>query len=109
MFGEISTHGIPDSTDQTPRAAKAPTDRSKINQMILENKIESLALTCHALVEILRQHGITSEMLAAKMEEIDLRDGKLDGRMSPVSKACGRCGRRNSKNRTNCLYCGDAA
>ncbi len=73
----------------------------------LEAKVDGLALTCQALFEILQaQCGVTEEQLSQKMEEIDLRDGKKDGRISPPNKACSKCGRRASSGRGNCLYCG---
>ena len=42
-----------------------------------------------ALAEILStQRGITDEMIEAKMREIDLRDGKLDGKLQRSAKLC---------------------
>ena len=40
------------------------------------------------------------------MGEIDLRDGKADGKMTRSDTDCFQCGRRLGKRRRNCLYCG---
>ena len=73
----------------------------------VEKKLESLALACQSLWEILQEHTkISEEDLMAKMEEVDIRDGKMDGRISPRAEACQNCNRKTSRRRTNCLYCG---
>lgn len=74
----------------------------------LESKIDSLALTCQAMWEILRDRtDIDEEQLMAKMKEIDLRDGSADGKMGTGGKPCPSCGRMLSRRRTSCLYCGE--
>jgi len=40
------------------------------------------------------------------MEEIDLRDGKSDGKLAPDTVECTGCGRKAKSTRRNCLYCG---
>lgn len=89
------------------RAAERATDRSNQMQERLEEKIDSLALTCQALFEILEEQvGLTKAQLDSKMEEIDLRDGVKDGRITPTNQVCSDCGRRTSRTRRACLYCG---
>ena len=111
MFWDLYQHSQIRSNsqhaDKALRAAEKAAKQTDSMHEKLESKIESLALTCQAMFEILEaRDGLTKEMLAAKMEEIDLRDGKLDGRMSPPKKSCVQCGRRTSKTRSKCLYCG---
>jgi hypothetical protein len=75
----------------------------------LEDKLDSLALTCQAMWEILRDRSsITEEDLANKVQEIDLRDGKLDGRLnrSESERACPKCARLLHRRHAKCLYCG---
>jgi hypothetical protein len=111
MFWDLYQHSQIRSNsqhaDKALRAAERTAKQTESMHEKLESKIESLALTCQAMFEMLEARGgFTKEMLAEKMEEIDLRDGKLDGRMSPPKKSCVRCGRRTLKTRSNCLYCG---
>jgi len=75
----------------------------------LEQKFDRIALMTIALTEIVQERlGIESKEVEAKLREIDERDGKLDGRLSPPKslKTCPVCSRINGGTRTNCLYCG---
>ena len=54
-----------------------------------------------------QQHGFADEVLTKLIAEIDLRDGKLDGRAAAQSpQPCPFCGRPISTRRPFCLYCG---
>jgi len=93
------------------RASRADTKATNVKYDLgrMEDKLDSLALTCQAMWEILRERdGITDEVLIAKMTEIDLRDGRADGRMSSAGVPCKNCGRELSRHRERCLYCGTA-
>jgi hypothetical protein len=80
--------------------------RSRVNQMKAE--IDRLMLITQALWEILKEeHGYTEEILVNRINEIDLRDGKLDGKVATQGPiGCPKCGRANRPNRATCLYCG---
>jgi hypothetical protein len=76
----------------------------------LENSLQRLLLINHALWELLRDHvGLTPKQLLDKVNEIDLRDGKLDGRESlpPTQRECSKCGRILSRRHQSCIYCGE--
>ena len=79
--------------------------QSKIGQMKAE--IDRLLFITQALWELLKEeHGYTEEVLINRINDIDLRDGKLDGKMAtqgPVG--CPKCGRANRPNRPACIYC----
>jgi len=69
--------------------------------------IDALALSCAAMWELLSEKlGVTDQELMAKIEEIDLRDGKLNGKMANVTLECPDCGRSNNSKRVRCIYCG---
>jgi hypothetical protein len=88
---------------------QAQRDNRELEREIreLKQQVERLSLASLALAEILRdQLGISAEVIAGKMQEIDLRDGKLDGKFQPPAKQCGECGRVSSPMSANCLYCG---
>ena len=74
----------------------------------LEEKVDRLSLLCHALFEELeRATGFSEEKLKEKMTQIDLRDGREDGKYDPVMGAgCPDCGRQVKKTRRNCFWCG---
>ena len=74
---------------------------------LLEQQVGRLRLASIAMAEILRDHlGISSDLIEAKIQEIDLRDGKLDGTFRPSPKTCADCGRVSSSMNATCLYCG---
>ncbi|WP_145212363.1 hypothetical protein [Planctomycetes bacterium TBK1r] len=96
--------------DASETAARAESKSQNVHFEIarLEDKIESLALTCQALWEVARDHsGLSDEQLLAKVSEIDLRDGVADGKMGSGTDSCGKCGRTLSKRRMSCMYCGE--
>lgn len=75
----------------------------------LERRADRTALACQALWEILKlKTGVTESEVFSKMEEIDRRDGRADGRISSQVQRCGRCNRSVNSARPVCLYCGHA-
>jgi hypothetical protein len=107
MFWEFYQQSLIHNANTTANRAQLKAEQSKDYLDLLENKIESLALACQSLWEILEERtDITSDDLDRKMEEVDLRDGKKDGRLSAAAKTCGSCGRKTSRRRPICLYCG---
>ncbi len=107
MFWELyQTSQIHQAQSQAGRAElKSQQVEERIR--LLEDKIESLALACQSLWEIVRDNtAISQEQLERKMEEVDLRDGKRDGKLSRVVSDCTNCGRKTGRRRRICIYCG---
>ena len=98
---------IHDASSKASNAeAKAVNFKHVVRQ--LEGKVDSLALTCQALWEILRDRTkLTEEELIEKITEIDLRDGSQDGRMGTRGAPCPRCNRVLSRRHESCMYCGE--
>jgi len=72
----------------------------------LERRLDRLTLASQALWELLRAHGgVTDAHLMAKMQEVDLRDGREDGKITPVVKVCPKCHRNSHSRRLHCVYC----
>ena len=73
----------------------------------LKRKADALTIACQSLWEIVRTRlTLDEEMMLAKMQEIDLRDGKLDGKIATKKITCPSCARPNNTKRHSCLYCG---
>ena len=85
--------------------AKRKSSDNEISIRTLEEKIDHLSLVCMAMGELLEEVGFSKKMLLNKIEEIDLRDGKLDGKLSP-SNTCKSCSRTVATRHISCLYCG---
>lgn len=74
----------------------------------LQSRVDGLALGCQALWELLCENTSLSDRdIEARMQEIDLRDGKADGKMSTTVRDCPTCHRPVNARRPTCLYCGD--
>ena len=73
----------------------------------LSGRIDRLSLVCLSMWELLQQEtGVSEEDLLSKVKEIDLRDGKLDGKLRKKAAQCSQCGRVMSRQHGRCLYCG---
>ena len=60
-----------------------------------------------ALWEIIREHSdFKEEDLEKKMLEIDLRDGKTDGKIGALVLNCPACGSKTNSKRPTCIICG---
>jgi hypothetical protein len=57
--------------------------------------------------EILNEKlGVSENELLVKVREIDLRDGREDGKKRRILKKCPGCERVMNEGRTCCVYCG---
>lgn len=116
MFWELYQYGrIHDASanaDAARSAARAnEADVRDLRGIVdrLERQVERLTLANLALAQILRDRlGVKEAEVEAAVRDIDVRDGKLDGRLDlPVQvKRCEACQRVNGPQRFTCLYCG---
>ena len=75
----------------------------------LDSKIDGLALICQALLEILQEKAELSEKeIVEKIKEIDLRDGREDGKLTGKMSSCSKCKRPAHSRQRTCMYCGTA-
>jgi hypothetical protein len=73
----------------------------------MEKRISRLSLLCQSMWELLRERAeFTDEQLATKVLEVDLRDGRTDGRMATQVTNCPSCSRKTNSKRASCVICG---
>jgi len=73
----------------------------------LEARVDQLNLINMALWSFIQQKtDLTEDDLEARVREIDLADGRLDGKVRVTPTECSACGRVMSKRHARCLYCG---
>ena len=86
--------------------SRAASDVRTQNEFI-QCDVEKLFMLTEALWTILKEkHGCTDAELVQRVQEIDLRDGKLDGKVAKVNPDCPKCSRKLMGKRPVCLYCG---
>ncbi len=99
------------SASRADKKASRAADKAEDLAMDVEDlgkRVDSLTLLSMALWELFKQEtNLTDELIKKKIEEIDMLDGKLDGKLNPPHPDCPSCKRRNNARRTHCLYCGD--
>jgi hypothetical protein len=90
--------------------ARADAREAKTETELMRHDIERLLMITEALWSFLKkEHGYTDEALMKVVNEIDLRDGRLDGKVAAKPPAaCPSCGKINSNKRQFCMYCGNA-
>ena len=65
-----------------------------------------LCIGMFLLALVQEKTGLTEEELMERVKQIDLLDGKEDGRITPQVARCSNCGRVMNPRHTRCLYCG---
>src|SRR5687768_12471359 len=89
------------------RLARPSPERLLETVRELEARVEKLVLLSMATWSLLEEKtGLSEEDLLKKVQEIDLSDGKLDGRVTPSVARCPKCGRAMAARHDSCLFCG---
>ena len=89
-------------------ASALARDVSRENEC-LRHDVDRLYMIVEALWEMLKTHaGCTDADLTALVQQIDLRDGKLDGcaAQGKARSKCPRCGRTLLSAQPYCPWCG---
>ena len=107
LWDLIQQRQIGKAREAASRAASS-VSRTENEVAELERVIDSLALACQAMWELVREQGnLTDEVLLKRMQEVDLRDGKRDGRIGANASTCPACSRANNSRHERCVYCGE--
>ncbi len=75
----------------------------------LNERVDKLLMVVRAMWALLEEQGMTTDQLMAKIEEIDSRDGELDGRIRPESVECPSCHSKVGPGLRACQMCGTEA
>ena len=90
-------------------ANRAYYSAKRVGEQVHELKSMSgkALLVCEAMWSFMQERmGITEEELIQRMEDIDLTDGKLDGKVRRSVDTCPHCDRTISLRYPRCIYCG---
>lgn len=73
----------------------------------MRKAIGKLMMITQAMWEIIAEsHSLSDDHIVAKVREIDLRDGAVDGKIKKPIRVCVSCGKVLPLGRDGCLYCG---
>ena len=106
----IAAHKRINSIKSDMRAQKLTLDESELSAVSMRQDIERLYMLVEALWLIVKEKsGINDDALAELVKQIDLQDGKLDGRNSSNAtvRKCANCGRTLLRGQSKCTYCGN--
>lgn len=74
---------------------------------MLEDRVDRLTMICLAMWTLLKESGkFTDEELVNLVREVDLTDGKLDGKYRVETTLCPSCKRTMAAKHRKCIYCG---
>ena len=108
LYQQSRIHRAEDAaTEAGVRATRRAADvGDRVNA--IQEDMDRLMLVVAGLMQILSERlDISDEQIEAAVRDIDLRDGKLDGRQTLSPRTCPSCGRPNGFRHKRCLYCGD--
>lgn len=98
------------SSPALPETIRQERDPAKLAAVLeeVDTRLSRQLLLLGALCELLQEAGLVNPaQLLNRMEAIDRRDGRADGRLGQsASCRCRSCGRVSSGPRQRCLYCG---
>jgi len=98
-FGMSDLYDFPDARAAS-RDAQAQIDD-------LRDRLDRMTLLSYAMWTLAREKlGVTDEQLADRVQELDLSDGKLDGKIGVPVTECLKCRRKMSQRHRRCIYCG---
>ena len=81
----------------------------RANVSEVDARLERTLLAVEAMWTLLREKlGLSDLELVERINELDVSDGKLDGRVRKTPVSCPACGRAMSRKFPRCMYCGQA-
>lgn len=98
-----------DASQAWEASARAVVKAEQFSQRLkdVEERLERMSLACQALWEIAKERlELEEEDVYKKMQEVDMRDGKQDNKISTRILNCPKCKRVNNTTRLSCMYCG---
>ncbi|MGA7098461.1 MAG: hypothetical protein WB245_12930 [Acidimicrobiia bacterium] len=72
----------------------------------LNERIDRMLMIVRGMWALMEEQGLTADQLIAKMNELDTKDGEVDGLMRPQPRDCRSCGSKVAAGLDACQFCG---
>ncbi|NLN93806.1 MAG: hypothetical protein GX130_10935 [Candidatus Hydrogenedens sp.] len=108
FFGAALAKALGDAQEKMDKEAFAANREKMVTgeTKALRDQVERLCMLNQAMWELVSEKlGLTDADLEKKAVEVDLRDGKLDGKMTAHPVRCPQCGRVSNSRHKKCMYC----
>ncbi len=100
-------HYFYDSLYSHDSEARTQAREARMDAAGLRERLDRQALMSMALWSLMKEHlGLTDDQLLKRVQDIDLSDGKLDGKVMQGVSDCKKCKRSLSPRHAKCIYCG---
>lgn len=108
-YGSVYSQAASAQAQSDASTAQASAREAMAETEFLRHDVNRLLLITEALWTLLKkERGYSEDVLADLVKEIDMRDGRLDGKTAKaVPLPCPNCGKINSSKRSMCIYCGN--
>lgn len=109
MSGLVAASVAREAAAQARRTGEISQATNLVRSDVIELRehVDRLALMTQSLWELLQERlHLTDADLEKKVQEVDLRDGAADGKMSRHALRCPKCLRVSNSRHKKCLYCG---
>ncbi|MBT3199304.1 MAG: hypothetical protein HN350_05260 [Phycisphaerales bacterium] len=108
IFGAAAAQYQANMAAQDAQTASRAAMEAGRQSEALSLDVEKLFMITEALWNILKEkHGYTDDDLNVMVQDIDLRDGQLDGKVAKKpNPPCQKCGRVLMARHPVCIYCG---
>jgi len=105
-FFDISQQLSGYSAQKTADRAIEKNAETVLDLQTVAHRLDALTLASQALWELLRERtGLTDHEILRRIEQIDLRDGHKDGKITPRPIVCPNCGKTLNSRHKRCIYC----
>lgn len=88
--------------------AKSKASEAKTSVDELSARLDRTVMACEALWTFVHEKlGVSEQEFIDRVNEIDLSDGQLDGKVRRTPSTCSSCGRKVASRFPKCMYCGE--
>jgi flavin-dependent dehydrogenase len=107
MYGAMYSARAASEAGSSARQASSHARDAQRSARYLEERLDKLLLVNMAMWELLKERtDLTEEDLMSKVQQLDMQDGRDDGKLQKGIAKCHQCGRTVSHRHSKCLYCG---